>query len=148
MRARQAALTGIITSEIGKTPAEGTAEEQESIDMAYYMAGEGRRCFGQTVPSELPEKWTMSIRELIGLVADHGVDFSGCGAQLENLPGPGARQQGHVETVGKKHAERCAAAWAEVFADAGLPAGVLQMVTGDARLASGWCGIRRRGWCV
>ena len=41
---------------------------QEAIDVAYYMAGEGRRLFGQTVPSEMPDKFAMAIRRPIGVV--------------------------------------------------------------------------------
>jgi len=40
---------------------------QEAIDMTYYMAGEGRRLFGQTTPSELPNKFAMSVRQSIGV---------------------------------------------------------------------------------
>ena len=36
--------------------------------MTYYMAGEGRRLFGQTTPSELRDKWDMSVRQPIGVV--------------------------------------------------------------------------------
>src|SRR5919108_243058 len=41
---------------------------QEAIDMSYYMAGEGRRLFGQTTPSELRDKFNMSVRMPIGVV--------------------------------------------------------------------------------
>jgi len=45
-----------MTREMGKPLAETRGDVQEAIDMTYYMAGEGRRLFGQTVPSELPEQ--------------------------------------------------------------------------------------------
>src|SRR5712675_1007576 len=48
-----------MTREMGKV--------QEAIDMTYYMAGEGRRLFGQTTPSELPNKFAMSVRQSIGV---------------------------------------------------------------------------------
>ena len=51
-----------MTREMGKVMAEARGDVQEAIDITYYMAGEGRRLFGQTTPSELPNKWTMSIR--------------------------------------------------------------------------------------
>src|SRR5207253_3225230 len=41
---------------------------QEAIDITYYMAGEGRRLFGHTTPSELRDKWNMSVRQPIGVV--------------------------------------------------------------------------------
>src|ERR1700676_3777865 len=46
--------------EMGKVLAETRGDVQEAIDMTYYMAGEGRRLFGQTTPSELPNKFAMS----------------------------------------------------------------------------------------
>src|SRR5207245_2578673 len=42
---------------------------QEGIDMTYYIAGEGRRQFGDVVPAELPNKWAMSMRHPVGVVA-------------------------------------------------------------------------------
>ena len=44
-----------MTREMGKVLAETRGDVQEAIDMTYYMAGEGRRQFGQTTPSELAE---------------------------------------------------------------------------------------------
>src|SRR5258708_11205561 len=51
---------------MGKVLAETRCDVQEAIDMTYYMAGEGRRLFGQPTPSELPDKFAMSIRQSIG----------------------------------------------------------------------------------
>jgi alpha-ketoglutaric semialdehyde dehydrogenase len=62
------ALTDLMTHEMGKVRAEAGGDVQEAIDITYYMAGEGRRLFGQTTPSELPDKWNMSIRQPIGVV--------------------------------------------------------------------------------
>jgi aldehyde dehydrogenase (NAD+) len=53
---------------MGKVLAEARGDVQEGIDMAFYMAGEGRRQFGQVVPSELRDKWAMSHRRPIGVV--------------------------------------------------------------------------------
>ena len=64
----KAALTDLMTREMGKVKAEAGGDVQEAIDMTYYMAGEGRRLFGQTTPSELPNKWNMSVRQPIGVV--------------------------------------------------------------------------------
>ena len=58
-----------MTREMGKVLAETRGDVQEAIDMTYLMAGEGRRQFGQTTPSELPNKFAMSVRSPIG-VAD------------------------------------------------------------------------------
>jgi alpha-ketoglutaric semialdehyde dehydrogenase len=56
-----------MTREMGKILSETRGDVQEAIDTAYYMAGEGRRLFGQTVPSELPNKFAMSVRMPIGV---------------------------------------------------------------------------------
>ena len=62
------ALTELMTREMGKVKAEAGGDVQEAIDITYYMAGEGRRLFGQTTPSELRDKWNMSVRMPIGVV--------------------------------------------------------------------------------
>jgi acyl-CoA reductase-like NAD-dependent aldehyde dehydrogenase len=55
-----------MTREMGKILTESRGDVQEAIDMTYYMAGEGRRLFGQTTPSELPNKFAMSVRQPVG----------------------------------------------------------------------------------
>ena len=56
-----------MTREMGKVLEETRGDVQEAIDMTYYMAGEGRRLFGQTTTSELPSKFCMSVRSSIGV---------------------------------------------------------------------------------
>ncbi len=56
-----------MTREMGKVLAETRGDVQEAIDMTFYMAGEGRRLFGQTTPSELPNKFNMTIRQSVGV---------------------------------------------------------------------------------
>ena len=58
-----------MTREMGKVIAETRGDVQEGIDTAYYAASEGRRLFGHTVPSELPEKFAMAIRVPVGVAA-------------------------------------------------------------------------------
>jgi acyl-CoA reductase-like NAD-dependent aldehyde dehydrogenase len=65
---RKDELADLMTREMGKVLAEAGGDVQEAIDMSYYMAGEGRRLFGQTTPSELPDKFNMSVRQPIGVV--------------------------------------------------------------------------------
>jgi aldehyde dehydrogenase (NAD+) len=61
-------LSQLMAHEMGKVLPEARGDVQEAIDMAYYMGGEGRRLFGQTTPSELPDKFNMSVRQPIGVV--------------------------------------------------------------------------------
>ena len=64
---RKEDLARDMTREMGKVLAETRGDVQEAIDMTYLMAGEGRRLFGQTTPSELPNKFAMSVRSPIGV---------------------------------------------------------------------------------
>jgi aldehyde dehydrogenase (NAD+) len=64
----KAELTDLMTHEMGKVKAEAGGDVQEAIDMSYYMGGEGRRLFGQTTPSELRDKFQMSVRMPIGVI--------------------------------------------------------------------------------
>src|SRR3989442_6993626 len=56
-----------MTREMGKILKETRGDVQEAIDTAYYMAGEGRRMFGPTTPSELPNKIAMPVRQPLGV---------------------------------------------------------------------------------
>src|SRR5437588_12438327 len=56
-----------MTREMGKVIKETRGDVQEAIDTAYYMAGEGRRMFGPTTPSELPNKFAMAVRHPLGV---------------------------------------------------------------------------------
>jgi acyl-CoA reductase-like NAD-dependent aldehyde dehydrogenase len=61
-------LSELMTREMGKVKAEAGGDVQEAIDMSFYMGGEGRRMFGQTTPSELRDKFAMSVRMPIGVI--------------------------------------------------------------------------------
>lgn len=56
-----------MTREMGKVLKEARGDVQEAIDMAFFMAGEGRRLHGQTTPSEMPNKFQMSVRMPLGV---------------------------------------------------------------------------------
>src|SRR5262249_2647773 len=58
-----------MTREMGKILKETRGDVQEGIDTAFYVAGEGRRLFGETTPSELPDKFAMSVRMPVGVSA-------------------------------------------------------------------------------
>jgi aldehyde dehydrogenase (NAD+) len=66
---RKEALARDMTREMGKVLDETRGDVQEAIDMTYFMAGEGRRQYGQTVPSELRDKFAMSVRQPLGVCA-------------------------------------------------------------------------------
>ncbi|MDE3246397.1 MAG: aldehyde dehydrogenase family protein, partial [Acidobacteriota bacterium] len=60
-------LAHIITREIGKTPREAAGEVQEAIDTCTFFTSEGRRLYGQTVPSEMAHKELYTYRRPIGV---------------------------------------------------------------------------------
>src|SRR5579884_3646444 len=68
LKREKPALSDLMTREMGKVKAEAGGDVQEAIDMSYYMAGEGRRLWGQTTPSELQNKFNMSVRVPVGVV--------------------------------------------------------------------------------
>ncbi len=119
-----------MTREMGKVLAEARGDVQEAIDIAYLMAGEGRRLFGDTVPSELPRKWAMSIREPIGVA---GIitpwNFPMAIPCWKMMP---ALVCGN--TVVLKPASdtpHCAVLLMELLHEAGFAAGVVNLVTGS-----------------
>jgi alpha-ketoglutaric semialdehyde dehydrogenase len=63
------ALAALVTREIGKPYAESLGEVQEIIDTCDFFLGEGRRLYGQTVPSEMPDKQLFTFRNPVGTVA-------------------------------------------------------------------------------
>src|SRR5919199_4485959 len=122
-------LTDLMTREMGKVKAEAGGDVQEAIDMTYYMAGEGRRLWGQTTPSELPDKFNMSVRTPVGVV---GVitpwNFPIAIPSWKMAP---ALVCGN--TVVFKPAEDTpllAQRFADLLAEAGLPDGVVNVVHG------------------
>ena len=68
MRERKDELGALVSTEMGKVIAEGRGDVQEAIDFLEYIAGEGRRLLGETTPSELPNKFCMTVRQPIGVV--------------------------------------------------------------------------------
>ncbi len=61
------AISQQMTREMGKVIKETRGDTQEAIDMTYYMAGEGRRLFGMTTPSEMMNKFNMTVRQPLGV---------------------------------------------------------------------------------
>src|SRR5215472_3304289 len=119
-----------MTREMGKVLAETRGDVQEAIDMTYYMAGEGRRLFGQTTPSELPNKFAMSVRQSIGV---SGLitpwNFPMAIPSWKMMP---ALVCGNTVVV--KPAEDTPLSTynlVKVLAEAGLPPGVVNLVGGD-----------------
>jgi acyl-CoA reductase-like NAD-dependent aldehyde dehydrogenase len=126
---QKAELTELMSREMGKVLAEAGGDVQEAIDMSLYMAGEGRRLFGQTTPSELPDKFMASMRMPVGVVgAITPWNFPIAIPSWKLAP---ALVCGN--TVVLKPAEDTpllAERFVELLVDAGLPLGVVNVVHG------------------
>ena len=126
---RKETLARDMTREMGKVLAETRGDVQEAIDMTYFLAAEGRRMYGQTVPSELPDKWAMSMRQPIGVCSIITPwNFPMAIPSWKIIP---ALVCGN--TVVFKPSELTplsAHHFVRVLEEAGVPAGVVNMVTG------------------
>lgn len=122
-------LGRLLTREMGKVLPEALGDIQEGIDMTFYMAGEGRRLFGETVPAELPNKFAMSVREPIGVVgAITPWNFPFAIPTWKLMP---ALVAGNT-VVFKPSSETSilAVTLVQIIEEAGLPPGVLNLVLG------------------
>ncbi len=129
MAARKEEIAHLMSREMGKPLAETRGDAQEGIDTAYYAATEGRRLFGHTVPSELANKWAMTMRRPIGvcgLITPFNFPMAIptwkafpallCGNSVVLKP---AEDVPHTATV-----------LVEILLEAGLPPEVIQLVHG------------------
>jgi len=130
VEANKESLAKTVTREIGKPYAEALGEVQEIIDTCDFFLGEGRRLYGQTVPSEMPDKQLLTFRNPVGVVAVITAgNFPVAVPSWYIVP---ALLTGN--TVVWKPAEYAAAsaeAFNAIFQAAGLPAGVLNVVYAD-----------------
>jgi alpha-ketoglutaric semialdehyde dehydrogenase len=127
---RKEAFARDMTREMGKVLSETRGDVQEAIDMTFYMAGEGRRMFGHTVPSELRSKFAMSVRQPLGVSSVITPwNFPMAIPSWKIVP---ALVCGN--TVVFKPASQTplsAVNFVKVLEEAGVPSGVVNMVTGD-----------------
>jgi len=130
VEANAEALARLVTAEVGKPYAEALGEVREIIDTCDFFLGEGRRLYGETVPSEMPDKQLFTFRNPVGVVAVVTAgNFPVAVPSWYLVP---ALLTGN--TVVWKPAEYAAAsalALYEMFVRAGLPSGVLQLVLAD-----------------
>jgi acyl-CoA reductase-like NAD-dependent aldehyde dehydrogenase len=130
LRQNKEELAKLISTEMGKVLPEARGDVQEAIDIAEYMAGEGRRLFGHTTPSELRDKFCMTVRRPIGV----------CGLITPwNFPMaiPAWKLMPALicgNTVVFKPASDtplCAIRFVEILEKSGIPKGVINLVTGS-----------------
>jgi acyl-CoA reductase-like NAD-dependent aldehyde dehydrogenase len=131
MGRRKEELGKLVTREMGKVVSEGKGDVQEAIDLLEYIAGEGRRLFGETTPSELPRKFCMTVRQpvgIVGLITPWNFPFAVPCWKL----GPALVSGNTVIYKPASLTPLCAATLVEILDEAGLPPGVLNVVTGPA----------------
>ena len=119
-----------MTREMGKVLKETRGDVQEAIDMTFYMAGEGRRMFGQTVPSELRNKFAMSVRQPVGVSSIITPwNFPMAIPSWKIIP---ALVCGNTVVFKPSSMTPLSALnFVNVLTDAGVPPGVVNMITGD-----------------
>ncbi len=127
---RKREIAAVITRETGKVLTEAEGEVQEAIDTAYYAAGEGRRLFGRTTPSELNDKLNMAVRGPVGvagIITPWNFPLAVpcwklfpalvCGNTVVWKPAPDAPATADLLV--------------HILAEAGLPAGTVNLVHGE-----------------
>lgn len=127
-RKRKTELGKLVSREMGKVLLEGEADVQEAIDIFEYMAGEGRRLFGHTTTSELRDKFAMTIRVPIGVVAcitpwNFPIAIPAWKISAALICGNTVVFKPSSDTP------LCAIEFVKVLEEAGLPSGVLNLVT-------------------
>lgn len=132
MKANKERLARIVTREIGKPYAESLGEVQEVIDTADYFLGEGRRLYGQTVPSEMPDKQLFTFRVPVGVAT-----IVTAGNFPVAVPSwyivPALVTGNAVVWKPAEYAANCARAFTEIAWRAGVPKDVLQLVYADGQ---------------
>ncbi len=126
---RKEEISQLMTREMGKPLPEARGDVQEAIDMAFYIAAEGRRAWGHTIPAEMPNKRMYTIRQPLGVCSlITPWNFPIAIPSWKSYP---ALVMGN--TIVFKPAEDTTLLgkrWAEVLIEAGVPAGVFNMVIG------------------
>ncbi len=129
-------LSRLVTREMGKTLKEARGSVQEAIDTCHFFQSEGRRLYGQTVPSEMPNKELLTYRRPLGVV---GIVTAG------NFPiavpswkiVPALLTGNTIVWKPSEDAPAVAYAFARLIEEAGVPAGVLNVVFGGGKGAAG-----------
>ena len=136
----QEALSQLLTREIGKPIAESRGEVQEVIDTCNFFLGEGRRLYGQTVPSEMPDKQLFTFRTPVGVAA-----IVTAGNFPVAVPSwylvPALLCGNAVVWKPAEYTPATAEAFAQLFLHAGFPAGAFNMVLADG--AQTFAGLER-----
>lgn len=122
-------LAAIVAGETGKSPAEAAGETGGAIEQAYFMAGEGRRFFGRTTTSAVPNRHASIVRQPVG-VAGLIIAANTPIANVAWKVFPALVCGNAAVLKASEDAPEIAVAVARLAVEAGLPAGVLNVVHG------------------
>lgn len=129
MRSRQRELADIVALETGKSPKDALGETGAAIEMAFFVAGEGRRFYGKTSTSQVPNKFSMTLRQPLGVA---GLIIA-ANTPIANVAWKAFPALLCGNTAVLKPAEDTPiSAWAmaKIFHEVGVPAGVFNLVHG------------------
>jgi aldehyde dehydrogenase (NAD+) len=129
LASRKAELAQLVAREAGKVLVEAAGDVQEAVDMAAFVAGQGRSAWGETVPSELADKLAWTTRQPIGVVGlitpwNFPVAIPSWKIFPALLAGNG------IVIKPSEHAPACCEAFVAACIEAGVPDGVVQVVHG------------------
>ncbi len=131
LRKNKERLARIVTTEMGKVLPEARGDVQEAIDVAEYMAAEGRRLYGHTTASELRSKFAMTIRiplGIVGLITPWNFPVAIPAWKIA----PALICGNTIVFKPSSDTPLCAIEFVKIFEQAGVPKGVLNLVTGSA----------------
>ena len=129
LRNRVNLIAELMTTEQGKPLAEAKGETLMGADRIDWMAEEGRRSYGRVIPARLNGVYQFTVKEPVGPVAAFTPWNFPINQILQKVPAAIAAGCSII-VKGPEEAPACCAELAKVFEDAGLPAGVLNLVFG------------------
>ena len=130
VEANAEALAQLVTREVGKPIAEARGEVQEMVDTCDFFLGEGRRLYGQTVPSEMPDKQLFTFRVPVGVATVITAGNFPVAVPSWYLV-PALLTGNAVVWKPAEYAAACADAMARIFIAGGLPPGLLTVIQAD-----------------
>jgi aldehyde dehydrogenase (NAD+) len=123
------AVAAVVAEETGKSPKDARAETDGAIELGYFIAGEGRRFYGKTIPSATPNRQAMTLRQPLG-VAGLIIAANTPIANVAWKVFPALLCGNAAVLKGSEDAPQTALVFARLAAEAGLPPGVLDVVHG------------------
>jgi aldehyde dehydrogenase (NAD+) len=129
MRERQREIAAIVAAETGKSQKDAMGEVGAAIEMGFFIAGEGRRFYGRTTTSAMPNRWAMTVRQPVGPAAL----IIAANTPIANVAWkvyPALLCGNSAVLKPSEHTPYTASWFAGVLREAGLPAGVLSVAQG------------------